>query len=447
MDEMDIKIIIPDCEIIPSFIKYGQRETKLDYIEISKIDKTGITAIYGTKNISIPIKITANRAETKDESMLGIIHKVTLKKNDKDLLQLVGVDCTDKYISYIAIQSSTKNVVTENTKNSIRLCNELGLKKIKYQTPDLTHLEFKSVDDYGSDYYILDSKNNIKLHKGKKIGAGSYGVVYVYETKIEPIYKVAVKETGDTNEFELASKISRNYVNMICGQTPTHPLENPFDINAYYIAMPLYEDNLYNIREPILKLSVSNKLKLIIDIFSQYYCMYTHGYCYTDIKIENVLYKCEHDRLHVSVCDIGSMVKCDDSAADDKTTYDTYFDIYKDKYDRIGNVQLNRSGIMIWGSIIMLLSLLLKNTASYDELTTLFYSLKPNGDKNYFKNFEIEIRNMFIFRDKTYEKICDAYLSFCFSTYDKLFSSEIPYDTWYFSFIDETKYISKAYRL
>jgi hypothetical protein len=98
MDEMDIKIIIPDCEIIPSFIKYGQRETKLDYIEISKIDKTGITAIYGTKNISIPIKITANRAETKDESMLGIIHKVTLKKNDKDLLQLVGVDCTDKYI-------------------------------------------------------------------------------------------------------------------------------------------------------------------------------------------------------------------------------------------------------------------------------------------------------------------------------------------------------------
>lgn len=223
---------------------------------------------------------------------------------------------------------------------------------------------FKCVDKISIDpkstnldaYEVVDSNGIIKnketgntLHFVKQIGQGSFGVVNLYATYddkqniIDAIVIKKIATSSNDNEESIVGFIKHHNIRCdilnarVLGVSGTH----------IYILYPFYDGSLDDIRVQLIKLEHTEKLKIISKILEQLVCLYRHGLLYTDLKLQNTLYKCNGGNIDVCLSDLGGI-----SIAGYVYTGTTYITFANSKY----KTRPSNNITSVWNAIIFIMS-------------------------------------------------------------------------------------------
>lgn len=199
-----------------------------------------------------------------------------------------------KYIKYIKknlggnMPSKDENIFIEPIERDI-MCKDIKIFNIE---------QIEDVRPFGYNYII-----NKKLFKYKKeIARGSYGRVCEYVNDNNEC--IAIKLSLSNNISDLKQDIEiLNYMKMhnIC----TNIYVKSYIISNYAIIMDYMHDNL----KKCLTLSTSRKILIFGEIVKHIYCLEKANLYYTDIKLQNFLYRCNNDEtINILLGDIGSIV-------------------------------------------------------------------------------------------------------------------------------------------
>ena len=234
-------------------------------------------------------------------------------------------------------------------------------KKDITQSYPLNNVIVEQDEDMIDTFYYKDGDNKIELKK-TKIASGASGTVY--EIKQGP-YSFTVKQFQNKEEEKKELKILEILLKtqpILCNVVNSHIITYK---NKKFIVMDRYDGSLYELLEkPSISRNVS--LKTNLDIFKQIlhdvYCLYTNNLYYTDLKLENILYKITgKSTLKISLGDIGSI--CNKEIKPCGITH------YPPEFvDQIYNPE----NIIVWNLGIMLLDV-------------LFISKYPKGKENLYK--------------------------------------------------------------
>lgn len=165
----------------------------------------------------------------------------------------------------------------------------------------------KKLEEYPNRYKLEVFYEDSKMKKVKTIGEGGFGKVVLYEVEHNnKLRSVVVKlPTEGTDPYE-EPDILKDYMEKaaICNhyvipiRTVTDKLGNPF------IIMQQANGTIDGI-----ELDPRLKTKLIIQLAKILQCFYKNGFVYTDLKAENILYRCEGGKINFFLGDIGSFEK------------------------------------------------------------------------------------------------------------------------------------------
>ena len=165
-------------------------------------------------------------------------------------------------------------------------------------TPRVNHVNLKNLSfEKGSDSYVeqLDGSKRV-FNRIRLLSQGSHGNVFLYQTN-DKQHAFVVKEFEKDNEFEVEQGLVLS-VGAMCGVVHSVPLDGK-------IIMHQYDGDLEE-----LTLHVDVCVKIAHAVGQMVSCLWTErAVVYADIKIENILYRCEKDNGFVSIAlgDIGSM--------------------------------------------------------------------------------------------------------------------------------------------
>ena len=162
----------------------------------------------------------------------------------------------------------------------------------------------KKYENYPTKYKIDVFYEDTKLKAKAEIGAGSYGKVILYEgVHKNQLRSVVVKiPIGDADPYE-EPDILKAY------------MKKAFICNHYVIPIRSVNDQhgnpfiiMQQANGSVDKLEMDNRLKIkfIIYITRIIKCFYNHGFVYPDLKLENMLYKCNGEKIEFFLGDIGS---------------------------------------------------------------------------------------------------------------------------------------------
>ncbi len=177
-----------------------------------------------------------------------------------------------------------------------------NLNKIKIET----NLK-KGIKNYPSRYRLDVYYGDIKLKKGKEIGVGISGKVIIYQglkenKEISVVVKMPLKDSDPWEE----PYILKDY------------LKTAFMCHHYIIPVRSVEDQNGN---PFIVMQQANgevrelemddrlKIKFIIYITRIIKCFYNHKIIYPDLKLENILYRCNGEKIEFFLGDIGSFAQ------------------------------------------------------------------------------------------------------------------------------------------
>lgn len=179
-----------------------------------------------------------------------------------------------------------------------------NLNKIKIET----NLK-KGLEDYPTNYRLDVYYDDIKLKKGKEIGAGAYGKVILYQglkenKEISVVVKMPLKGSDPYEE----PNILKDY------------MKTAFMCHHYVIPIRSVEDQngnpfivMQQANGEVQKLEMDDRLKIkfIIYITRIIKCFYNHKFIYPDLKLENMLYRCNGEKIEFFLGDIGSFAPLD----------------------------------------------------------------------------------------------------------------------------------------
>ena len=235
--------------------------------------------------------------------------------------------------------------------------------------------------------YKTKQKNIITLSKVKILGNGTYGQVFKF-SDVSKRYNVAVKTyyKKDDNELNVIQQLKTKKVNCnILASKRFETSKNPI------IVCDIYSDSLNNI-DLMKKISVRNKVLIIKQLANDLKCLYNKGFPYTDIKLDNTLYKClDKNKFKVTLGDIGSICLSEYSGI---TTYPPW-----EYRDRAAYVKCSEKQI-VWGLGILLISLLHNNSNLYPFYWETIIYTTEDIIKNYIINYisSKEIREFIIIK-------------------------------------------------
>ena len=237
--------------------------------------------------------------------------------------------------------------------------------------------------DMVNTFYYKDRDDKIELEK-TKIASGANGTVY--EIKKSP-YSFIYKEFTNPKHQKIELKILKSLKTqpILCNVVNSRIITNPD--NNKFIVMDKYDGSLYNLlkeRNVLLKTNLDIFKQIIHDV----YCLYTNKLYYTDLKLENMLYKITGEsKFKISLGDIGSI--CSREITPCAVTFyppEVVNGIYKPE------------STIVWNLGIMLLEL-------------LFISKYPKGNENlnkliYGRNSDTEYERwpLYQFRDSKTNK-------------------------------------------
>jgi len=209
-----------------------------------------------------------------------------------------------------------------------------------------------------------------------QIGSGVYGKVYHF---YENIYKINIAIKCCKNNKE--EKIAEDLCNSDCKTLLSKPAGVSLYVNGnlenHCIFMELAEGTLrkYFTKLNSASLSVYELHKKILSIAEevrqQMVCIYNlnNNYVYTDLKLDNVLYKCDDrkklDQVRILLGDLGSAIK------DDHNEYIATYPPYEYRYSNgfiLLDTERKKLDTMAWQLGVLLLSIYHGNKPEFVEL-------------------------------------------------------------------------------
>jgi len=173
------------------------------------------------------------------------------------------------------------------------------------------------------NYYLFSSSNTL--------GSGAYGTVLKYVDSNKRV-ALAVKFTSDNEEEEISNALNNSNCHILKMRQSGKNWSVPRTIwmrlfsgllstaiSGFSYFMELADGDLYGfLMDEAIRPELKNHPKIFLDIAEtirvQLLCLFNlnKNYVYTDIKLANILYKCdEHNNVHFMLGDLGSAVPSD----------------------------------------------------------------------------------------------------------------------------------------
>lgn len=190
---------------------------------------------------------------------------------------------------------------------------------------------------------LVNVVTNKKLNFVKIIGEGGFGKILLYQDNLTN-EKVVLKQTKSIQEWVNLTELRK----VDCKQIDAIPLMamTTKKITWYFILMPFRDGSLDKIINTNPNMQLKHVLELFTYITSQIVCLHKHGFYYTDIKLDNILFQCNGKTYTVMFGDLGSIVKKNQNGA---TTFPPWI-YFRNKQPIIGSDQS-----VVWGLCVLLL--------------------------------------------------------------------------------------------
>ena len=243
------------------------------------------------------------------------------------------------------------------------------------QSYPLENVIVEQDEDMNDTFYYKDGDDKIKLKK-KKIGDGATANVF----EIAPpqplsfIYKEFKRPTDQTIELNILESLKTQPI--LCNVVNSHIITKPD--TKKIIVMDKYDGALRDLlKEPIISYNLLKETKLNIfkQILHDVYCLYTRELYYTDLKLDNILYKITGtSTFKIALGDIGSI--CSKKINPSTPCASTYYppETIDSQY------KYNTDKIIVWNLGIMLLELLF--ISKYEDGITNLGLLYDGRDGN-----------------------------------------------------------------
>ena len=205
-------------------------------------------------------------------------------------------------LSKIKLSAEKKEIETIHC-NKYKNLKLLDLNKIVLQSKDIQCN--KQISSFGLSY--IDSNKKIDLWDIKFLSKGSYGEVYEFSNRN---YKVAIKtyKYSDDDEIKVIQDLNRK--NIKCDIINAKVFKNS---SRYIKVMDLMNGPLSNMKG---KLKINEIFKVVKEIAKSLKCLNDKKLSYTDLKTDNILFKCNDKKyLQTVLGDLGSICKRGESNA------------------------------------------------------------------------------------------------------------------------------------
>lgn len=208
--------------------------------------------------------------------------KLAISNNVEKIVKPIIIPLNTSYLNNIFIKECSKYSKIKN----------IDLNKITISKGDLLLL--------WKNFKIIYNKTDV-LSDIKFLSKGSYGSVYKYSNND---IQIALKTYNNKNDPELKIIRLLKKENIPCNIVNCKLLKN----GSYYMAaMDLMNGPLSKIGN---KLNNKNILEVIKTIAKYLKCLNDKGYSYTDLKTDNLLFKCiEDNKLKIVLGDVGGICK------------------------------------------------------------------------------------------------------------------------------------------
>tara|TARA_B100001093_G_scaffold516753_1_gene596276 strand:+ start:1599 stop:2717 length:1119 start_codon:yes stop_codon:yes gene_type:complete len=275
------------------------------------------------------------------------------------------------------LNPKTKRCILDNSQNRKRLgLSNIKTKKQSINTinttrckkyPNIVPVELDRVKHLGG---LLFSYNDAILDRQKYISEGTYGKVYsIYNNR----YKIAVKTYKNKNDEEIGIIQYLNRKKVPCDTINARVIVEKGYIQNNTISIMDYMSGPLTLMNR--KLLPVNIFKVVRDVAIHFDCLNRQKLSYTDIKGDNILFKCiDKEQLKIVLGDLGGICKRGD-------THISTYPPYESRFDR-GVVKCNEK-TMVWGVGIIALELIGYNIGEFSW--SVFGELSQN-DIDYFIN-------------------------------------------------------------
>ena len=277
----------------------------------------------------------------------------------------------DPIIKNKSIKSTPKkSTKTTTTKQKVRV----PLSPKTYEVKNCPGAIFNDIDI--NKVFIGRDKNNkegfyyqhrsraIPLTEKELLGNGGYGSVYRLYSKNAEI-NVALKTYYDKKDDEIyiLKELEKNKVD--CNLLSCKLLKK--DDGEYVSICELYTNNLSNMTDILKQMTVKEKMQIFKQLVNDLNCLYKKKFIYTDIKMENTLYKCYgNNKVKIAFGDLGSICKRGDR---NTATYPAW-----EFRDEPGDVACNENS-MIWSLGVLFLTMLLNTNFIRDFIYSVIINV------------------------------------------------------------------------
>ena len=258
-----------------------------------------------------------------------------------------------------------------------------------YQQVDLNKVSGKLIQNMGSSssFYFYKNDNGClsQFIKDKLISKGAYGAVYLLNDTQDKNIKIALKEFRKIidPEFDVLKKLEEHDVS--CNIMKARLLELRDEENKLESKIVTVNElfngtlsDLYSLEEDALNssipisdrthLQISTKMDMFQQLVEDLYCLAKKGFYYTDLKADNVLYKCVgNGKFRVAFGDLGSL--CHKEIKSNPTF--TYY-----PPEGLEDLNLCSETSIVWGLGILLLELVFfgnYDNEGYELLDNLYW--------------------------------------------------------------------------
>jgi hypothetical protein len=158
----------------------------------------------------------------------------------------------------------------------------------------------------GTKYEFSNSKN-------KPIGEGSFGIVSVFYSKKHRV-AFAIKETQEPEEVDVTKELLKHQCHVLRSRYLGEASLGTNRPTTYVFIMELADGDMTHLLEKRAVMTPQTAVDIVEQLRKQMLCLLDmtpdHRYLYTDMKLENILYKCDHENdfsnIRVFLGDLGS---------------------------------------------------------------------------------------------------------------------------------------------
>lgn len=304
------------------------------------------------------------------------------------------IECVRDSLNFVSGYKILNTFINDQGKyvNNIFIPESIELELSKIGTKD------KVVSTTAKHISRERSSENVIFIYNKLIYEGSKSAVVRYYNQKYNI-SFAVKIGNVEQDVKIIEKLQKSEYRLLC--VPSIVIERSYalDKKIRYIIMEHVSGNLTNMTEIFYKRKLKGEhdlvelylILILLRVTYALYCLMANGLYYTDIKLENIFYRCiyndnQYSGIQILIGDLGGMVSKDEKGV-------TLYPPFERKKDK-GIIDKPTENDIVWGIGVLGLELLgLSN--DNDFVMTFHYNNISKLEKTDFMNNVVKIFGVF----------------------------------------------------